>query len=118
MRHPSLRLFIKPNRSRATLRSERGFTIVEVTMAAFVLALGITTSITTMQYGMRMVDTARNMTLAGQIMQSEMEILRLQNWSQIAALPASAVVDPSATITSGSGTALDATLTTIANRFV
>jgi Tfp pilus assembly protein PilV len=98
-------------------RSNRGFTIVEVTMAAFVLALGITTSITTMQYGMRMVDTARNMTLAGQIMQSEMEILRLQNWAQIAALPATAVVDPSTTITSGTGTSLDATLTTIANRF-
>jgi Tfp pilus assembly protein PilV len=95
----------------------RGFTIVEVAMAAFVLALGITTSITTMQYGMRMVDTARNMTLAGQIMQSEMEILRLQNWAQIVALSASTVVDPSTTITSGMGTSLDATLTTIASRF-
>src|SRR3954471_24728441 len=107
MRHPSLRLCVNSHPTRPKLRSDRGFTIVEVTMAAFVLALGITTSITTMQYGMRMVDTARNMTLAGQIMQREMETLRLQNWTQIAALPASAVVDPSATITSGSGTTLD-----------
>jgi hypothetical protein len=86
-------------------------------MAAFVMAMGIVTSITTLQYGMRTVDTARNMTLAGQIMQSEMEILRLQNWAQIAALAGSATVDSSATITSGTSTTLDATLTTIANRF-
>ena len=62
-------------------------------MAAIVMALGITTCITTLQYGMRAIDTARNMTLAAQIMQSQMEILRLQNWSQISALPASATVD-------------------------
>jgi hypothetical protein len=106
------------NAARRPFRSKRsGFTILEVTMAACVLALCITTSITTMQHGMRMVDTARNMTLAGQIMQSEIEILRLQNWAQISALGASTVVDPSTTITSGTGTALDATLTTIANRF-
>jgi Tfp pilus assembly protein PilV len=94
-----------------------GFTIVEVMMAAMVLVFGIATSLTALQYGMRAVDTARNMTLASQIMQSEMEILRLQNWTQISALPASATVDPSATITSGTSTGLDATLTTIAGRF-
>lgn len=93
-------------------------------MATFVLALGIATSLTALQYGMRQVDTARNMTLAGQIMQSSMEILRLQNWSQISALQTAqasattpSTVDPAATITSGSSTTLDATLTTIANRF-
>lgn len=94
-----------------------GFTILEVMMAATVMVLGIATSITTLQFGMRSVDTARNMTLAGQIMQSEMEILRLQNWTQICALPASATVDPSTTISSGSATTLDSTLTTIASRF-
>ena len=99
-------------------RGQGGFTIVEVTMAAFVLAMGIATSITTLQYGMRAVDTARNMTLAGQIMQSDMEILRLQNWAQIYALLGERTVDPSATITSGTGTTLDSTLTTIATRFV
>lgn len=93
-------------------------------MATFVLALGIATSLTALQYGMRQVDTARNMTLAGQILQSSMEILRLQNWSQISALQTAqasattpSTVDPAATITSGSSTTLDATLTTIANRF-
>jgi Tfp pilus assembly protein PilV len=94
-----------------------GFTIVEVMMAAMVLVFGIATSLTALQYGMRAVDTARNMTLASQIMQSEMEILRLQNWTQISALPASATVDPTLTITSGTSTTLDATLTAIASRF-
>lgn len=86
-------------------------------MAATVMVLGIVTSLTALQFGMRSVDTARNMTLAAQIMQSEMEILRLQNWAQISALPASATVDPSTTISSGSATTLDNMLNTIASRF-
>lgn len=86
-------------------------------MAAIVMVLGIVTSLTTLQFGMRSVDTARNMTLAAQIMQSEMEILRLQNWTQISALPATATVDPTSTISSGSTSALDTMLNAIANRF-
>lgn len=101
-----------------------GMSIPEVMMATFVLALGIATSLTALQYGMRQVDTARNMTLAGQIMQSEIEILRLHNWAQIGTLqtaqasPTTATrIDPSDTITAGTSTSLDATLTTIANKF-
>ncbi len=106
------------------LRRRPGFTIFEVAVAGGVLALGIATSLTTLQFGLRAVDTARNLTLAGQIMQSEMEILRLQNWTQIAALQAAqpdastpTPIDPTTTITSGTATALDSTLTTIAGRF-
>ena len=114
---------IPPRRHRPR-RLSRGFTILEVAIAGGVLALGIATSLTTLQIGLRAVDTARNMTLAGQIMQSEMEILRLQNWAQIVALQAAqpdagtaAPIDPTTTITSGTATALDSTLTTIAGRF-
>ncbi len=124
MRHPSSRPAAIDQSRRRGLRSQRGFTILEVALSTFVLALGIVTSITALQYGMRQVDTARNMTLAGQIMQSEMEILRLQNWAQIVALQtaqASATtpltIDPATTITSGTSTSLDARLTAIANRF-
>lgn len=104
-------------------RRTSGFTILEVMMSAFVLALGIATSITTLQYGMRMVDTARNTTLAGQIMQSEMEVLRLQNWAQIVALqtaqvPANTPQTTSNSITTGTLTNLDAILTRIATNFV
>ena len=99
------------------LQSRAGFTILEVGMASFVLAMAIATAVTVLQHGLRAVDTARNMTLAGQIMQSEMEILRLQNWAQICALPEKATVDPTTTITSGNSTSLDSTLSTIASRF-
>lgn len=55
-------------------------------IAAMVLALGITTSITTLQHGLRAIDTARHYTYASQVMQSEMERLRLKNWAQIQTL--------------------------------
>ncbi|MBI2516033.1 MAG: hypothetical protein HYV95_03885 [Opitutae bacterium] len=51
--------------------------------AAIILVLAITTSITTMQRSFQSVDTARSMTLAGQIMQSEIERVRLRDWSTV-----------------------------------
>jgi len=94
-------------------------------MATFVLALGIVTSLTALQYGMRQVDTARNMTLAGQIMQSNIEILRLYNWSQLVAEQNDQAspttpkeISAATTITSGTSTTLDAKLTAIARNFV
>lgn len=70
-----------------------GLTIVEVMVAACVMALALTTSITTMQQGFNAIDTARCTTLAAQILQSTMENLRLQNWSQISTYAASQTVD-------------------------
>lgn len=102
---------------------QAAFTLVEVAVAAGVMALAITTSITTLQHGLTAVDTARNMTLAAQIMQSQVEVLRMQNWSQICALQAGTnpyIVQGGTTITDGvstTPTALDAKLNTIANRF-
>jgi Tfp pilus assembly protein PilV len=104
-----------PLRSRR--RRTAGFTIVETALAAFVMALGIATSLTALQAGLKATDTARNMTLAGQIIQSEIEIIRLENWSQICALAASGTIDPTSTISTNSGSSLDTLLNTIANRF-
>lgn len=107
----------------------RAFTILEVSLAGAVMAMGIATSLTVLQYGLRSIDTARNMTLASQIMQSAIEILRLQNWTQISAMrttnpsgtPGSsggpALVDPSTTIITSGSSSLNTTLTAIANRF-
>jgi Tfp pilus assembly protein PilV len=64
-------------------RRASGFTIVEVMMASIVMAFAITTSITTMQRGFLSLDTARNITIAGQIMQSEFEKMRLVPWTTI-----------------------------------
>jgi Tfp pilus assembly protein PilV len=70
----------------------RGFTIAEVMMAAAVMALAITTSITTMQRAFLALDTSRNLTLAGQIMVSEMERVRMLGWDDIAAYELSPTV--------------------------
>jgi hypothetical protein len=86
-------------------------------MAATILALVIATSLTVLQSGVRAVDTARCMSVAGQIGQSELEVLRLRNWAQISALPVLATISISDTINSGTGTSLDAGLKQITDRF-
>jgi hypothetical protein len=72
-------------------RPSKAFTIVEVTVATAVLALGITTALMTLQRGMQALDTARHLGLAAQVMQSEFERLRLKNWDQIQSLQDAAV---------------------------
>ena len=86
-------------------------------MAASILVLVIASSITVLQAGIRIVDTARNMTMAGQICQSALELLRLQSWAQISVLPAEAAVNVTQAISSGNATALDARLNAVAGRF-
>lgn len=72
---------------------KRGFTIIEVTLAAFVLAMGIATSIIAMQSGFKFLDVARDTTLASQILQSEIERIRMMSWGTVSALPAEETVD-------------------------
>ncbi len=81
-------------------RRRRAFTIVEVMVAAGVMALVLATSITTMQSAFMALDAARNITSAGQIMQSELEKMRLKDWSVIsgyAAGPTTVTIDSSFT---------------------
>ncbi|MBI3887265.1 MAG: type II secretion system protein [Opitutae bacterium] len=80
---------MKP-RPPAKKKTARGFTIVEVMMAAIVMAFAITTAITTMQRAFLALDTARNLTQANQIMQSEIERLRLKDWTTVNAYSATA----------------------------
>lgn len=75
-----------PDRTRTGGRMHAAFTILEVMVATIVLVFAITSSITVMQSGFQALDTARNLTIAGQIMENEMESLRLKNWPQIQAL--------------------------------
>jgi len=82
-----------PTPFRSRRRREGGFTIVEVAMASFIMAFGIATSIIAMQSGYRHIDLARGTTLASQIIQSEMERLRMMSWTMINALPTSATFD-------------------------
>lgn len=50
-------------------------------MATFVMAFGIATSIIALQMGFRAIDVSRDSTIAAQIMQSEIERLRLLPWN-------------------------------------
>jgi len=74
--------------SRST-RRQAGFTILEVAIAAFVMAVTISGAIVVLQTGFKSLDNARNTTLSAQIIQSEMERIRLLNWTNVNALPAS-----------------------------
>ena len=71
-------------------RRDRGFTIIEVGVAAGVLALCITTAITVMQRGFASLDSARNMTQATQIIQTEIEKMRMQTWATVNAYSSTA----------------------------
>jgi hypothetical protein len=76
---PSLRS--GPTRpARGLPRSQAGFTIMEVAMAAAVMALAISTSIVVMSRGFNNLDSARCFSYASQIMQSELEKMRLTKW--------------------------------------
>lgn len=64
-------------------------------MAMFVMAFGISTAIIAMQAGFKQIDLARGTTIAAQIIQSEMERLRMMSWTMITALPATETFDGS-----------------------
>jgi Tfp pilus assembly protein PilV len=61
-------------------RKNGGFTIVEVAMAAGVLALAIMSALVAMGRAFAPLDSARCISYASQIMQSEMEKMRLTSW--------------------------------------
>lgn len=73
----------------------RGLTIMEVALAVIVLAMAITTSITAMQRAFLDLDTARNLEIAGNILQCEMEKERLFTWAQASNAAYAPVIDAS-----------------------
>ena len=101
------RMHKSPTHTAAT----QGFTLVEVMMAAFVLVTVLLGTLTGLLQGFAMLDTARNTTLAAQIIQSEIEDLRLQPWDK---LPASGGV----VLANSIGSSLDsAEVAALARRF-
>jgi Tfp pilus assembly protein PilV len=73
----------------------RGLTIAEVALAVIVLAMAITTSITALQRAFLDLDTARNLEIAGNILQCEMEKERLFDWTQASNASYLPVIDTS-----------------------
>lgn len=81
-------------KSKAQPRNQQnGFTLMEVIMATFIMALGISTSLIAMQACFKQVDLARGTTLASQIIQSELERVRLMSWTGVSALPSTETFD-------------------------
>jgi prepilin-type N-terminal cleavage/methylation domain-containing protein len=81
--------------------ARQGFTLVEVMVASLVLTIMILSALGALIHGFRLLDSARNTTLAAQIAQSEIEDLRLQPWSKIsdpALISHSGPIDLSASI--------------------
>lgn len=68
---------------RHATRSAAGYTLVEVMVASVVVLFGVVTAIAVLQRGFRSLDYARNLTSASQLMQAELEQLRLKNWVQL-----------------------------------
>lgn len=71
--------------TRTRRKAVAAFTILEVALAAAIMAMGIATSINVMQRGFLSVDSARNITTAGQIMVSQMEQIRMLDWATVSA---------------------------------
>jgi hypothetical protein len=86
------------HKSSTRTTSRRGFTLIEVMMACFVMVTMFLSALTALQRGFELLDTARNTTLAGQVIQSEIEDIRLKSW---ATMPASGTIDLSTSIAEG-----------------
>lgn len=71
----------------ARWRSQDGVSLVEVLIAIMVIGIVVGSTVVAMRSGFNMIQLARDNTMAAQIMQSEMENLRLMNWDQLGQLP-------------------------------
>lgn len=74
------------------------FSLVEVMVASCVLMLGISGALVTLQRSLDTIAQARQLDTASQLMQTELERLRLLNWSQLQSLQESGrtAIDPPA----------------------
>jgi hypothetical protein len=70
------------------IKSTEGFTIMEVALAATVLALTLVGMIQVIDSGSEMLDLSRKQTIAAQILHSEIDQLRLQSWATVTSYPA------------------------------
>lgn len=76
-----------PSRHPVVKPGSKGFTVLEVTSAAFVLLLAIASALIVLQTGFKAIDLARGTTLVSQVLQSEIETLRMMGWGEIEKLP-------------------------------
>jgi prepilin-type N-terminal cleavage/methylation domain-containing protein len=65
------------------IQSKDGFTLVEVIVSMFLMAIVFTAAFGTYFLGMRMVEDAREEIRASQIIQSELEAMRTLTWDDL-----------------------------------
>ena len=76
-------------------QGREAFTLIEVMMAATVMALGIMGMIQVVISGSEMLDVARKQTIATQILRSEIDNLHLSDWTtQVSQFPLSPTTTP------------------------
>ena len=66
----------------------RGFTLIEVMMAAAMMLAGIVGMIHVVTSASEMLDASRKQTIATRIMHGEIEKIRVTDWAQLELLPA------------------------------
>ena len=70
-------------------KRRKAFTLVEVMLAGAVLALALVGMIQVIVSGSEMLDVARKQTIAMQIIHGQIDQIRLKDWTEVSALPAS-----------------------------
>lgn len=71
----------------------KGYSLVEVIVAAGIFGLVITGGIAGVRMGFEIVDNSRHYTRISQILQSEVESLRSLSWKDLKELPVEEVID-------------------------
>jgi Tfp pilus assembly protein PilV len=74
------------------LFTPRAFSILEVMLAVAVMVFGLGAAIIGLQIGLRNLDVARTTTAVAQVMQSEVERIRLLTWEMVSQLDAQKVL--------------------------
>ena len=65
----------------------KGFTLIEVLLAAVVMLAGIVGMMQAVTSGSEMLDVSRKQTVATQIIHNEIEKIRVSDWTDVDALP-------------------------------
>jgi hypothetical protein len=86
MREPRRTISLIRSRSRVARFGRKAFSLVEVMAASCVLMVGLGGTVMTVKSSLATISHARYLGAASQIMQSELERLRLRNWTQLQAI--------------------------------
>jgi prepilin-type N-terminal cleavage/methylation domain-containing protein len=87
-------MFARLQRFPSAAGARRGLTLVEVVIAILVLGVTIATALAAMQRAFFQFDTARNLQLAGSILQCEIEKERLLDWARVSDATYQPAIDP------------------------